>query len=143
MAKSFEFFPHKIKNSNLAKRATWQCRRFCAATNETPPCCAETTNARFNPSCRLKLQMTHLSGWTRPFPKNGRSHRLSPKPTLLDSTRYCQVKKNGMSQSGYPDYDVGTSDAAANSRDVFRSGVPRQPNPYQLLIFPPLICLAG
>ena len=48
-----------------------------------------------------------------------------------------------MSQSGYPDYGVGTSDAAANSRDVFRSGVPRQQSPYQLLISPPLICLAG
>ena len=42
-------------------------------------------------------------------------------------------KKKKMSQSGCPDCDVGTSDAAANSRDVFRSGVPRQPSPYQLL----------
>ena len=53
--------------------------------------------------------------------------------------RHCQKKKN-MSQSGCPDYDVGTSNAAANSRDVFRCPPPTMS--YQFLISPPLICLA-
>ena len=40
----------------------------------------------------------------------------------LDALLPSQKKK--VSQSGFPDLDVGTFHAAANSHDVFRSGVP-------------------
>ena len=143
VAKSFEcFVHHKITNSNLVRRAKWQCRRFCAATNEKPPRFAETTNARFilraesssNRPTRAVRQEPSLN-WPI-APTLAITHNYGLDASLPSQKKWHEPK--WLSRLG-----CGTSDAAANSRDVFRSGVPRQQSPYQLLISPPLICLAG